>query len=84
MQERDLKPKYIEMKQQLERIHALQITAKYVGLSGTKHIIFGLWLITQGILTPQKQKQVEVQECPMTSALRLKLQTTCQAVLQQS
>lgn len=53
LHERELKIKYKEMTPQIERIHGLQMNAKYVGLSGTKQIVFGLWLITHGFLTPK-------------------------------
>jgi predicted nucleic acid-binding protein len=57
MHERELKVKYKEMNQQIERIHGLQMNAKYVGLSGTKNIVFGLWLITYGFLVPKTHVQ---------------------------
>jgi hypothetical protein len=53
MHERELKIKYKEMSQQIERIHGLQMNAKYVGLTGTKNIVFGLWLIIYGFLVPK-------------------------------
>jgi hypothetical protein len=31
------------------------MNAKYVGLMGTKNIVFGLWLITYSFLTPKEQ-----------------------------
>lgn len=33
----------------------MQMNAKYVGLSGTKNIAFGLWLMVHGVLSPKAE-----------------------------
>jgi len=82
--ERELKQKYKEMSQQIERIHGMQMNAKYCGLSGTKHIVFGLWFITYAFLTPRAQMQAAKggslyqTQTPITKPLLKKLTTTCQ------
>jgi hypothetical protein len=87
LHERDLKVIYKEMAQQIERIHGLQMNAKYVGLSGTKNIVFGLWLITYSFLIPRAQMQMGgkpsllAEQTPISETLQKKLQQTCQQVL---
>ena len=90
LHERDLKVKYKEMTPQIERIHGLQMNAKYVGLSGTKNIVVGLWLLSYAFLTPKTQsQQMQVMSktsllnstTPIKKSLLSNIQATCHQVM---
>ena len=58
--ENNLKLKYSQMQQQIETIYSKHLTAKFVGLSGAKNLVFGVWMIVIQINSPIEEVEISL------------------------
>ena len=48
------------MQQQIETIYSKHLSAKFVGLSGAKNLIFGVWMLVIQINSPIEEVEISV------------------------
>jgi len=61
MRERDLQMKYQEMCSQIERLHSLQMTARFVGSQGTLQFIFGAYLLAYSLISEGEELSPKIE-----------------------